>query len=194
MRQVLAWHVGSKTVGHGDPQRALEIARRVVRDSTTVYGPDHRETLDATITLARQVGATGNPRQALTIAREVDATATAAFGADDWTTLNARFEVALWTWEVDGAAAGAERFAELIRQAEQLQARPQSPSTDSMCNHVIADSMWNLASCLSEAGDHTRAIQTSEDAITLAQQLYGATHIQRPRHAAHSRLRGRIIR
>ena len=69
-------------------------------DSTTVYGPAHRETLGATITLARQVGATGNPRQALNIAREVDAAATAAFGAGDWTTLDARFEVAVWTREV----------------------------------------------------------------------------------------------
>jgi tetratricopeptide (TPR) repeat protein len=166
MRWILAWHVGGKTGGRGDPQRALEIARAVVRDSTAVHGPAHRETLDATITLARQVGATGNPRQALAIAREVDATATAAFGAGDETTLNARFEVAVW---VDGAAAGAERFAELIRQAEQLEPRRK---------HLIAASMWNLAGCLSEAGDHARAIKASEEAISLARQLYGATHIK----------------
>ena len=170
MRQVLARHVGMKTLGHGDPQRAREIARRVVGDSTREYGPDHRETLDAWIALARQVGAAGDPHQALTMAREVDATATAAFGAGDWTTLNARFAVALWTWEVDGAAAGAERFTELIRQAEQLEPRPQRLIG-------IADCMWNLASCLSEAGEHTRAIRTSKDAITLAQQAFGATHI-----------------
>ena len=169
MRRLLAWHVGEKTGGHGDPRRALEIARRVVRDSTTVYGPAHRETLSARIILARQVGATGDPRQALTIAREVDAAATAALGADDRTTLSARFEVAVWTGDVDGAAAGAERFAELIRQAESLNPRPQS---------LIEASLWNLASCLSESGDHTRAIQASEDAITLAQQLNGPTHIR----------------
>ena len=139
MRHLLAWEVGEKLGGHGDPQRALEIARRVVRDSTTVYGPAHRETLHATITLARQVGAAGNPREALALAREVDATAIAAFGAGGCTTLNARFEVAVWTREVDGAAAGAERYAELIRQAERLEVPPQS---------VIADSMWNLAGCL----------------------------------------------
>jgi hypothetical protein len=169
MRWLLAWHVGEKTGGHGDPRRALEIARRVVRDTTTIYGPAHRETLDATITLARQVGATGERCQALTMAREVDATATAKFGADDWTTLTARFEVAVWTRMVDGVAAGAERFAELIRQAEQLEPRPQG---------LIADSLWNLAGCLSEAGDHTHAIRASEDAVTLNQQLYGATHIR----------------
>ena len=177
MRWLLAWHVGEKTSGSGDPRRALEIARSVVSDSTDVYGPAHRETLGATITLARQVGATGNPRQALTIAREVEATATTAFGADDLTTLSARFEVAVWTADVDGAAAGAERFAELIRQAERVQALASSLNTHSTCNHLIADSSGNLAECLSEAGDHTRAIQTSENAINLAQQLYGATHI-----------------
>ncbi len=169
MRRLLAWHVGEKIGGHGDPKRALEIARRVVRDSTTVYGPAHRETLGARITFARQVGATGNPREALTIAREVDAAATAAFGADDRTTLSARFEVAVWTGVVDGAAAGAERWAELIRQAERLEAPPQS---------LIADSMRNLAICLSESGEHTGAIQASEDAINLTQQLYGVTHIR----------------
>jgi hypothetical protein len=167
MRRLLAWHVGEKTGGHGDPKRALEIARRVVRDSTTIYGPAHQETLGATITLARQVGATGNPREALTIAQGVDAAATAAFGAGDWTTLSARFEVAVWTRRVD-AAAGAERFAELIRQAERLEAPPQL---------LIANSMANLALCLSESGDHTHAIQASENAINLTQQQYGATHI-----------------
>jgi hypothetical protein len=67
---------------------------------------------------------------------------------------------------VHGPAAGAERFAELIRQVEQLEAPPG----------LIDDSMANLAECLSESGDHTRAIQASEDAINLTQQLYGATH------------------
>lgn len=79
-----------------------------MRESTTVHGPDHRETLAARIGLARQVGAAGNSFQALSMAREVDAAATAALGADDLTTLSARFEVAVWTTEVDGAAAGAE--------------------------------------------------------------------------------------
>jgi hypothetical protein len=73
---------------------------------------------------------------------------------------------------VDGAAAGAERFAELIRQAERLEAPPQG------LQHLIAASMWNLAGCLSESGDHARAIKASEEAISLARQLYGATHIK----------------
>jgi hypothetical protein len=130
--------------------------------------PAHRETLAATITLARQVGATGDLREALTTAQKVEATAAAAFGADDLTTLSARFEVATWTADVD-AAAGGERFAELIGQAEQLEPRPQS---------LIADSMWNLSGCLSKAGDHTRAIRASENAIALSQELYGPTHIR----------------
>src|SRR5208282_625304 len=150
-----------------DPQRAEEIARRLVRDSTTVHGPDHRETLDARTRLARQVGAAGNPRQALTMAREADAAATTALGADDRTTLSARFEVAIWTTEVDGAAAGTERFTELIQQAQRLDPPPRS---------LIADSMVNLASRLSDVGHHTRAVQVSEDAISLGQQLWGATH------------------
>jgi hypothetical protein len=87
MRWMLAWHVGEKTGGHGDPQRALGIARDVVRDSTTIYGPAHQATLDAKLILARQVGAVGNPQEALIIAREVDAAATAGLCADDRTTL-----------------------------------------------------------------------------------------------------------
>jgi eukaryotic-like serine/threonine-protein kinase len=147
MREMLAWHSGEKFGGHGDPQRAAEIARRLVRDSTTVHGADHRETLAARTRLARQVGAAGNPRQALTMAREADAAATAALGVDDRTTLSVRFEVAIWTAEVDGAAAGAERFTELIQQAERLDPPPRS---------LIADSMVNLASYFSDVATTPR--------------------------------------
>ncbi len=83
MRRRLVWHVGEKIGGHGDPERAEEIARRLIRDSTAIYGPAHRETLEARIGLARQVGAAGNPGQALAMAQEADAAATAALGADD---------------------------------------------------------------------------------------------------------------
>ena len=167
MRRMLAWHVGEKVTGHGNPKRAEEIARRVVRDSMTVYGPDHRETLSARIGLARQVGSAGDPRQALTIAREADAAATAVLGADDWTTLFARFEVAIWITEVDGAAAGTERFTELIQQAERLDPPPRS---------LLADSMVDLAILLSDVGHHVQAVQVSEEAVGLGQEIWGATH------------------
>src|SRR6266568_4219777 len=145
MRRRLVWHVGEKIGGHGDPERAEEIARRLIRDSTAIYGPAHRETLEARIGLARQVGAAGNPGQALAMAQEADAAATAALGADDLTTLSARSEVATWTTAVDGAAAGAQRFTELIQQAKRLDPPPQP---------LIADTMMNLADRLSDAGDH----------------------------------------
>ena len=167
MQRLLTWFVGGKMTGYGDPERAQEMARRLVRDSTAAYGAAHRETLGARIALARQAGAAGNPRQALTIAREVDAAATAALGPDDQTTLDARFEVGLWTSEVDGAAAGAERFTELIQQAEQLDPPPQP---------LIADSMMNLALQLGDEGNHALAAQVSEDAISLGQQVWDATH------------------
>jgi hypothetical protein len=70
---------------------------------------------------------------------------------------------------VDGAAAGAERFTELIQQTESLNPQPQA---------LIEASMWNLAGWLSETGDHTHAIQVSEEAVNLAQQLYGPAHIR----------------
>ena len=167
MQLRLAWQLGETGIGYADPERAREIFRRLVRDSTTVYGPDHRETLQARRGLARQVGAAGNPRQALAIAREVDAAATAALGADDRTALDSRFEVAVWTRAVDSDAAAAERFAELIQQAERLDPPPQL---------LIADSLVNLASCLSDVGDHAQAVQASENAISLGQQEWGATH------------------
>jgi hypothetical protein len=81
------------------------------------------------------------------MAREADAAATAALGVDDRTTLSVRFEVAIWTAEVDGAAAGAERFTELIQQAERLDPPPRS---------LIADSMVNLASYLSDVATTPR--------------------------------------
>jgi hypothetical protein len=138
-----------------------------VRDSTTVHGPAHPETLGARIRVARQVGAAGNPRQALTMALQAEAAATAALGADDLTTLSARFEVAAWTAEVDGSAAGAQRFAELIQQAKRLDSPPWL---------LIADSMANLAGHLSDAGHHTQAVQVSEEAVGLGQRLWGTMH------------------
>ena len=45
---------------------------------------------------------------------------------------------------------------ELIGQAERLEAPPQG------LQHLIAASMWNLAGCLSESGDHARAISSSQ--------------------------------
>jgi len=167
MRRMLVWHVGEKAGGHGNPQRAEKIARRLVRDSTTVHGPAHPETLGARIRVARQVGAAGNPRQALTMALQAEAAATAALGADDLTTLSARFEVAAWTAEVDGSAAGAQRFAELIQQAKRLDSPPWL---------LIADSMANLAGHLSDAGHHTQAVQVSEEAVGLGQRLWGTMH------------------
>jgi hypothetical protein len=169
MRSALAWHVGPSVFGQGDPNRALEIARQVVHDSTTVHGTAHPTTLAARIVLARQVGAAGDPHQALAMAREVDAEATASLGTGHWWTLSARFEVAIWTRRVDGAAAGAERFAELIQQAEQLEPQPRK---------VIISSMWNLGSCLSDAGDHLRAVQVSQAAVDEARQAYGEEHIR----------------
>jgi hypothetical protein len=168
MRSALAWQVGNKVGERGDPKRALEIAEQVVRDSTVLHGAAHRKTLAARITLARQVGAVGEPHQALAIARDVDAESTAALGADDRMTLRARFEVAVWTRGVDGAAASAARFAELVRQAEQLKPQPQS---------LIIDAMWNLGECLSDAGDHVNAVKTSQAAIDKARLAYGDRYI-----------------
>jgi hypothetical protein len=68
---------------------------------------------------------------------------------------------------VDGTAAAAERFTELIQQAKRLDPPPQP---------LIADSMVNLASRLSDAGDHAQAVRVAEDAISLGQQVWGAKH------------------
>jgi eukaryotic-like serine/threonine-protein kinase len=169
VRRALAWQIGSKVSGHGDPHRALQIARQVLRDSTTIHGPAHPETLSATVALARQVGAAGDPNRALALAREIDAEATATLGADHETTLRARFEIAHWTRAVDGAAAAAEGYAKLIEQMEALEPEPRS---------AIIDSMWNLGSCLSDVGDHARAVQISAAAIDKARQAYGDTHMR----------------
>jgi hypothetical protein len=121
------------------------------------------------VALARQVGAAGDPNRALTLAREIDAEATATLGADHEITLSARFEIAHWTREVDGAAAAAEGYAKLIEQMEALEPEPWS---------AITDVMWNLGSCLSDVGDHARAVQISAAAIEQARQAYGDTHIR----------------
>jgi hypothetical protein len=167
LRGTLAWHVGAKVDGHGNPELAMAVARQVFSDSTAVYGSAHPKTLTAKLTLARQVGSAGDPNAALVLAREVEADAARALGSDDWTTLGARFEVAVWIRELDGPAAGARCFTELIEQAQQLRPKPWS---------LMIDSMWNLAGCLSDAGDHARAVEVSAATVDEARQAYGDRH------------------
>jgi len=169
MRQQLAWEIGEKASGQGDPARALPLIRQVAADAAVVLGEDHPETVYAQINLARQLGATGDPRKALRLAEELVERATENFGPDHDATLSARFEVAVWTRELDGPAPAAALFRDLLAYVES--GGPRHPG-------FISDYAWNLGGCLIDIGDAGAAVAILEAAVADSAEAYGTHHAQ----------------
>lgn len=167
MRSSLAWELGNKYGEYGDPQRALEIVRQVTADSAALLGPVHRTTLQAQLTLARQLGGSGAHEEALALAREVGAHATEALGTDHDVVLSARFETAVWTRRLEGAEAGARALSDLLEDAH---------SRRSVDLPLLIDCAWNLGEALLEADDADRALLVLETAVYDARLAYGEAH------------------
>jgi hypothetical protein len=167
IRSSLAWAVGEQVAGLGDPERALAIAERVAADSAEVLGPDHPDTLQSRIGVARQLGATGAHDAALALATQVMADATRLLGADHNVTLAARFETAVWTGRVHGPAAGAQRHRELLEFAESLEAVDFT---------LILDCLWNVGGLLVAADDPDSALPFLVAAVAEGRRIYGNEH------------------
>jgi eukaryotic-like serine/threonine-protein kinase len=97
MRHQLAWWLGARRGGEGDPDQARRLALGVVEDNTSLLGAKHPQTLASRLTLARQIGALGDTGAALAIATDVADTAAHLSGDDSWVSMEARFEIAVWT-------------------------------------------------------------------------------------------------
>jgi tetratricopeptide repeat protein len=167
LRRLLAWRVGDRIAGRGDPVRARELAERVVRDSVVEFGADHEDTLQARIDLARQTGAAGDPHEARRQADAVHADATAHFGADHRVTLTARYEVAVWTRSTDGPAAGVLGFSALIEQARALGTAHES---------LVVDARWNLGGAVLETGDAEHAAEILATTVRDGIRIYGPNY------------------
>jgi eukaryotic-like serine/threonine-protein kinase len=164
MRRTLAWQIGNKAGDGGDPRRALEISREVVRDSAAAFGEDHPETLFARTTLARQLGASGQPEEALSLARAVVDGTTRVLGPGDHATFNARFELAVWTREVEGTEAGITAFGELLDDMY---------TTADANVALIADAQWNLGGALIDVGRPEDAVELLDAAVVNSSQARG---------------------
>lgn len=169
MRHSLAWMLGEQIGGHGDPERSLGIIRQVVQDGESVLGRTHPRVLEARLTLARQLGACGAHQEALSIATHLIALATEDNGPQDPLTLNARFEAAVWTRHLHGAAAGAELFGELLEDAQ---------SIDAVSWSLILNTAWNLGGALLESGDAVAAVSILEQLVAESERAYGRKHAQ----------------
>jgi tetratricopeptide (TPR) repeat protein len=167
MRRALAWGVGEKVGGHGDPQRALGVIRDVVRDSELCFGEDHPDSLNARLVLARQLGATGSASEALELATDIAAKSTRQLGPNHWLTLSARFEVAVWTRTMEGAREGVRLFRDLLEYLRSL---------DSEQPLLVIDTMWNLSGALRDDGDVASAIGLLESAVEESSAAYGPRH------------------
>jgi hypothetical protein len=140
LRDQMAWWVGARWAGSGDPARARQLAQGVVDDSTRLLGQEHPQTLTSRLTLARQVGELGDHDTALAIATDV---AGIAARADDDLGIRsaARFEVAVWTRSAGDPCAAVALWQDLV--AESVGA--QDPD--------IIDSILNIAATVDGLGD-----------------------------------------
>ncbi|WP_233223706.1 tetratricopeptide repeat protein [Amycolatopsis sp. CA-128772] len=169
MRHSLAWMLGERIGGHGDPERALGMIRQVVRDGERLLGRTHAQVLEARLTLARQLGARGEHEQALSIATDLIAVAVERNGQRHASTLNARFEAAVWTRHLHGAAAGAEQFRALLKDARSIGTAARS---------FVLDTAWNLGGSLLDSGDAVAAVPILDQLVVESERAYGSKHAQ----------------
>jgi hypothetical protein len=109
LRTEIAFWLGARYRGGGDPRAAHDLAMEVIADSTRLLGADHPRTLGARLTLIRQIGDMGRGEEALAMAREVAETVERVHGPGHWMHGAAMFEVAAWLHE-SGDAHGAVRL------------------------------------------------------------------------------------
>ncbi|CAM3539752.1 tetratricopeptide repeat protein [Kibdelosporangium persicum] len=182
LRHKLAWMIGERIGGHGDPERALDLIRQVAGEAERLLGPDHPQVLGSRLTLARELGACGSAEEALGIATDVVARSTESTGPDDLLTLNARFEQAVWTRHLHGSSAGVTAFGDLLEQVQSIDAVPWS---------FVADTAWNLGGSLLDSGDAAEAVSVLEQLIALNDEAYGHSHAQTlPYRLTHMRAVG----
>jgi eukaryotic-like serine/threonine-protein kinase len=106
LREQLAWWLGGRWAGGGDPGKARRVALEVVEESARLLGEEHELTLSSRLTLARQVGELGDPEAALALAKKVAETAARLPDIERRIGTSARFEIAVWTrWAGDPRAA-----------------------------------------------------------------------------------------
>ncbi|MFG2043857.1 tetratricopeptide repeat protein [Dactylosporangium sp. NPDC048998] len=169
MRLDLAWQLGEKVAGQGQPERALQLLRDAAREAETLLGSDHATTLDAQRLLARQLGAVGEPEAALALAADVAGRAREQLGTRHHDYWSARFEVAIWTSEVHGPGAGSAVFQKLAVDAEACDPVPWA---------LLADCWWNLAGCLLDTGEPTAARDAARRAVEASARTYGPAHVR----------------
>ena len=167
LRQALAWEVGEKQAGHGDPARALKILRSVVDDASKWFGDTDPRTLSAQLGLARQLGAVRAWADALAVAREVAERATVVLGKDHEIVDSARFETAVWTGRLEGPEERARVLDELYSDLR------ERPSVDLL---MLLDVVWNLGGALLAAGNSDEALSLLEMVVEDASNAFGDSY------------------
>ena len=159
MRSQIAWWLGARWKGHGDPDKARRLALDVAEDSARLLGAKHPQTLASRLTLARQIGALGDPRNALAIATEVADSAACLSGDEGWISNSARFEIAVWTRSGGDLRAAIALWQNLV--SDQVAAGDPN----------FLDSLENMASTANEIGDSaldTQVLGWLQDLFTSA--------------------------
>jgi tetratricopeptide (TPR) repeat protein len=141
LRDQLAWWIGARYRGSGDPAKALELAQTAVEESLRLLGADHEQTWQCRYTVARQLGALGRTDEALAMAERIVEEGTRLFGEDHQVVFAGRFEVAVWT----RLGGGDPHRAIALWQAlvvDEIRVR-----------NVLGDSLDNIEATLDQIGD-----------------------------------------
>jgi hypothetical protein len=175
LREDLAWWTGAS----GNASEALAAAGDVWRECRTLFGPDHPNSLQAGLSVARWMSWDGDVAGGYQTAVELRDQAVAVLGPDHETTLSARFEAACWN-----RAAMTDRVEEW-RELD-IDATRVLGAIDSFTNDI----RWNLSGCMLRAGDTAGAIRLLETVVAERVTIYGPQH---PRTlAGHLQLAGEI--
>jgi hypothetical protein len=158
LRQV--WRTGATVDGRGDPERAAELARQLVRDCTELLGPTAPMTLRGRIALVRNTSD-------LEGARALVADVTTHLGPAHDITLAARFEEACQARDAEGPRVAVRLYYDLLADLDTLGA--VSPT-------LYVDTQWHLGSALLAAGEVESACDVLEVALDNALLCHGQDH------------------
>jgi serine/threonine-protein kinase len=151
----------------GRPDEAIELYQRTLVDQQHTLGPEHPDTLETRINIAREMAACGDHAGAEEEFRDVFAARQRTLGPDHPETLLARFNIAQ-QMAARGNHAGAEEEFRDVFAARQRTLGPDHPGT------LLA--RFSVAQQMAARGDHVAAEQEFRGILPHLRRKLGPDH------------------
>jgi len=161
-------NLGSVLISIEDYTRACQVLAERVDRSRRVLGPNHPDTLEAMLKLARALVGAGDRTSGRALSEQALAATIATLGPDSPATLAARGQHGRVLLRVGDAAAGGQRPTRPV-PPPQAQDRPGGDST--------LDALAGLADSLGRCGEHLRARKLDQQLFELRSRCWGADHV-----------------